>query len=102
MTVQIETVDADIRLTTQKGTVRFLASNADFVRDALDRFVRTLGGLRTSLSAGGETVVSKAGGTDMRPTVWVSSSADDGASRGSVWLTVDEARAVLAQLPRRE
>lgn len=93
MSTSIQRSGSTISLSVGGRSVRFEAANASFVKSALARFLQTGGGTRTEQRGAGEVVVSKGGGTDYEPKVWISSESDDGGSRGSVWLTEDDARA---------
>lgn len=98
MSTSIQRTGSEIVLSAGSRSVTFASANAGWVRDRLTRFLQTRGGRRSEHSAHGETLVSKGGGTDPEPQVWISSESADGDSRGSVWLDPDQARSVLADL----
>lgn len=98
MAVFVSRSGGQIMLSNETRSVRFDARNLDFVRSALQRFVQTGGGMRTEESGHGETLVTKGGGTDAEPKVWISSEAEDRTSQGSLWLNKADAREALRTL----
>jgi hypothetical protein len=84
-----------VSIAVDNRTVWFDEDHSPWVKVALGDFLARRGLTRRENWAKGEILVSKGGGTDWVPTVWLSSAADDGTSQGSVWLDESQARAVL-------